>query len=292
MMTLTNDDACIDAHQHFWEFSPVRDAWITEEMRVIRRDFGPEDLRGVLEANGVSGCVAVQADPSEAETAFLVDIARRHPFVKGVVGWVDLCAPDVASRLAYYRETAPEIKGFRHIVQAEPDAFMDGAAFSEGISQLAAYGYPYDILIYPRQLPAALRLAARFPDQPFVIDHLAKPDIRSGGLEPWRRDIRRIAAYPRVHCKVSGMVTEADWDRWTPGDLKPYLDVVFEAFGPRRLLFGSDWPVCLVASDYARVKGVLDEYLQACTPAERRAVMGGNAAAFYALDRRTESNTH
>jgi len=276
---------CIDAHQHFWNFDPVRDSWITDDMRAVRRDFTPEELFGVLREHGVAGSVVVQADPSENETAFLAGIASRHDFVKGVVGWVDLAADAVGDRLAYYQSSVPKLRGFRHIVQGEADDFLDGRAFSAGIARLAAYGFTYDILIYPRQLPAALRFVERFPEQRFVIDHLAKPDIKSGSMRPWEGLIREMAAHPGVYCKVSGMVTEADWNGWTPQQLKPYLDVVFDAFGTGRLMFGSDWPVCLVAATYGQVKGILTDYLDAFSAEEQARVMGGNATAFYGLDR-------
>lgn len=274
----------IDAHQHFWNYNPVRDSWITDSMRVIRTDFTPYDLYRVLRENGMSGCVAVQADQSEQETAFLVDIAERHDFVRGVVGWVDLLSPFLEQRLAFYHRTAPKLKGFRHIVQAEPDdEFLLREDVSRGIGKLQPFGYSFDLLVYPRQLPAAIRLTQRFPDQRFVLDHLAKPDIAHQALEPWATQIKLLARHPGVYCKLSGMVTEADWERWTPADMKPFLDVVFEAFGPGRLMFGSDWPVCLVASSYSGVKALVADYLEHCTPDEARAVMGENAITFYQL---------
>lgn len=281
--TVKDRGGYLDAHQHFWNYNAVRDAWITEDMAAIRRDFTPEDLFRVLRENGVAGSVAVQADPSENETAFLVDIADRHDFVKGVVGWVDLADAGAGRRLAFYHRTAPCVKGFRHIVQGEADDFLDGTQFSEGVARLAAYDYSYDILIYPRQLPAALRFVDRFPGQRFVIDHLAKPDIRSGVREPWEKLIREMAAHPGVYCKLSGMVTEADWRHWKPEDLTPYLDVIFDAFGPDRLMFGSDWPVCLVAATYEQVIGTVAGYAKAFGGEAHAAVMGGNAARFYRL---------
>ena len=278
-------DRIIDSHQHFWKYDPVRYAWITEDMRAIRTDFTPYDLLQELRENGVSGSVVVQADPSENETAYLVSVAERHDFVLGAVGWVDFCRPGVEERLSFYHRTAPKLKGFRHIVQAEPDdAFLLRDDFCRGIAALKPFDYTYDILIYPRQLPAAIRFVERFPDQPFVVDHLAKPDIKGGTVEPWAAHIREMARFPQVYCKVSGMVTEADWRHWNAESLRPYLDVVFEAFGPERLMFGSDWPVCLVAAQYQQVLKVLRDYLQAYSPAQQQAVMGGNAASFYHLN--------
>lgn len=276
---------CVDAHQHFWDFDPVRDAWITEDMEAIRRDFTPYDLLDTLKRNGVSGTVAVQANPSENETSFLVDIAERNDFIMGVVGWVDFLSSGVGERLDFYHRSTARLKGFRHIVQAEPDSeFLLGKEFCSGISLLAGYGYTYDILIYPHQLPSAIRFVEKFPEQDFVIDHLAKPNIKNREIEPWATHMRDISKHPRVCCKVSGMVTEADWRIWQPEDLKPYLDVVFEAFGPERLMFGSDWPACLVAADYQRVKGVVTDYIAPYTPEQRAGVMGGNATRFYRLE--------
>lgn len=275
----------IDAHQHFWNYDPVRDAWITEDMQVIQADFTPNDLLREFKENGIDGSVVVQADASENETAFLVDLARQNDFIKGVVGWVDFTSEKVGERLDFYKKTAPEIKGFRHLVQSEPDDdFLLGVDFCRGISLLKAYDYSYDILIYPKHLPAAARFVERFPDQKFVIDHIAKPDIKAKEIEPWAAQMRIVAQQPNVYCKISGMVTEADWKNWKPEDLKPYLDVVFAAFGPERLMFGSDWPVCLVAAKYQEVKRVVTDYLQSFGGKEQEDVMGGNAIQFYNLD--------
>src|SRR5262252_8202766 len=218
-------------------------------MRAIRRDFLPADLAPVLAASGIDGCVAVQADQSEAETRFLLDCARQHPFIKGVVGWVDLRSPRLDATLdALSRE--PRLRGVRHIAQAEPDDFLTRDDVVRGIGQLGRFGLAYDILVYERQLPAALTLTARLPDQRFVVDHLAKPSIKTGALEPWAGHLRELARRPNVWCKISGLVTEADWTGWRPEHLRPYLDVAFEAFGAGRVMFGSDWPVCLVAAPY------------------------------------------
>lgn len=274
----------IDAHQHFWNYDPVRDVWITEEMRAIRTNFTPYDLYRELKENGIDGSVAVQADPSEQETSFLVDIAERNDWVKGVVGWVDLTSNTVEDRLHFYHTTTSTVKGFRHIVQSEPDdQFLLRPDFCRGIALLSRYHFTYDILIYPKQLPAAIKFAEKFPDQKFVLDHLAKPDIKGRKSDPWSEQLRRLAGFPNVYCKLSGMVTEANWPTWKPGDFKPYLDVVFEAFGCNRLMFGSDWPVCLVAGTYSRVKELVTDYIGQFTAEERQAVMGENAAAFYHL---------
>ncbi|MCG6987158.1 MAG: amidohydrolase family protein [Gemmatimonadetes bacterium] len=273
----------LDAHQHFWRYDPVRDAWITADMAVIRRDFLPADLAPELRANGVNGCVAVQADQSEEETRFLLGLAHAADFVRGVVGWVDLRSPELDASLERFSADR-RFRGVRHIAQAEADNFLARADVARGVAHLADFGLTFDVLVYERQLPAAITLAERLPDQPMVLDHLGKPRIAAGVLEPWATHLRELARHPNVCCKVSGMVTEADWVHWRPDDLRPYLDVAFEAFGPDRLMFGSDWPVCLVAGGYARVLEVVEAYAGAFSPDERSALFGGNAARFYGLD--------
>ncbi|MBV7531242.1 amidohydrolase [Chitinophaga sp. sic0106] len=273
----------IDAHQHFWKYDPVKDAWIDDTMEVIRKDFFPEQLLPMLQAHHFHGCVAVQADQSEKETAFLLDLANKHDFIKGVVGWVDLCSPDIEARLAHYAQF-PRLKGFRHIVQGEPDPmFLLRDDFCRGILALAQYDFTYDILVYPKQLPAVVEFVKKFPNQRLVIDHLAKPDFKSGDIETWAAQMREIAASPNVYCKVSGLVTEADWENWHPDHFQPFLEVVLEAFGCDRLMFGSDWPVCLLAADYDTVKLIVTNYISKLTPAEQQKIMGGNAIAFYHL---------
>lgn len=273
----------IDAHQHFWVFDPVRDAWITEEMSVIRKDFLPADLAPVLEANGVDGCVAVQADQSETETAFLLDLAAENAFIKGVVGWVDLRSERIDERLEYFAQF-PLLKGFRHIVQGEADPeFLLHEDFCRGIKALAKHDFTYDILIYPHQLPAAVQFVRKFPDQRLVIDHLAKPYIKKGELKGWEEQLRAIAEHGHVFCKLSGMVTEADLRNWKPEDFTPYLDVALEAFGTDRLMFGSDWPVCLLAADYPEVKKIVTDHIAHLSTGEQAQIMGGNAATFYKL---------
>ncbi|MCC3160547.1 amidohydrolase family protein [Hymenobacter sp. 15J16-1T3B] len=275
--------ARIDAHQHFWRYEPVRDAWITDDMAVIQRDFLPADLAPLLREHGFDGCVVVQSDQSEAENEFQLANAAPHDFVRGVVGWVDLRAEDVAERLAHYRQFA-KLKGFRHVLQGETDrALMLQPAFQRGIRALSAHGFTYDVLIFPDQLPYAVELAAAHPNQPFVLDHIAKPYIKRGDIDGWKKDMQTLAARENVWCKVSGMVTEADWQRWQPADFRPYLDVVFDAFGPGRVMFGSDWPVCLVAGQYGQVVGLVEQYLRAFSADEQRRFWGDNAARFYRL---------
>lgn len=273
----------IDAHQHFWKYDPVRDCWIDENMRILQRDFLPTELEKILAENGVDGCVAVQADQSEDETHFLIELATRHDFVKGVVGWVDLRAENIGERLAYFAEF-PEAKGFRHIVQGEPDAnFMLRPNFKRGIESLGKFGFTYDILVFPHQLGAALELVKTFPNQKFVIDHLAKPYIKDGYFEGWAVLMREIGRCENVWCKLSGMVTEADWTHWQYEDFVPYLDLTCASFGTARLMFGSDWPVCLLGGDYGEIKGILEKYLHTFSPHEQGKVWGGNAVEFYNL---------
>jgi len=272
----------IDAHQHFWRHDPVRDGWITDEMSRLRRDFLPEELETLLVASGMDGSIAVQADPSENETRFLLEIAEHHPAVLGVVGWVDLLAPDLPEKLEHFSRSE-RFCGVRHIAQAEPDDFLEREEVVRGIGVLREFGLTYDILVYPHQLAATLSLVEKLPDQPFVVDHMAKPLVRDGVMEPWAAQMRELASHPYVWCKVSGLVTEADWAMWRPEDLRPYLDVAFDAFGPERLMFGSDWPVCLLAAEYGQVVELIEAYTGHLSASERDGVFGGNAAGFYSL---------
>lgn len=273
----------IDAHQHFWQYNPQCDGWITDEMSVLKRDFLPSDLIPELRRNHVDGCVTVQVDQSEEETMSLLQAADHYPEIQGVVGWVNLCARDVRQRLKHFSQFE-KLCGFRHIVQAElNDRYMLREDFLEGIASLAEFTFTYDILIYPKQLPAAIELVNRFPEQRFVVDHMAKPLIRSRTMEPWAEQMRAIARNKNVYCKVSGLITEADWQNWQEKDLRPYLDVGFEAFGPDRLMFGSDWPVCLLAGDYDRVRAVVMNYIRDLPLSQQENVFGLNAVQFYGL---------
>ena len=273
----------IDAHQHFWNYDPVRDSWITPEMGVIRRDFLPVDLAPVLKENNVDGCVAVQACQNEAENDFLLSLTADASFIKGIVGWVDLRADNIEERLQHYKQY-DRMKGFRHVLQGETDrALMLKPEFKNGIRKLAKYGYTYDILIFTDQIKYATELVAAFPDQKFVLDHIAKPLIKDGDIDDWAKDINALARYENVWCKLSGMVTEADWKNWETSHFTPYLDVVTEAFGTSRLMYGSDWPVCQVAASYSEVKGIVDEYAQQFSEDEQKLIFGGNAVSFYNL---------
>ncbi|QKZ12396.1 amidohydrolase family protein [Spirosoma sp. KUDC1026] len=272
----------IDAHQHFWYFDADRNTWITDDMAVLRRDFLPADLEPVLAENGIDGCVAVQAAQSEEETVFLVNMAKTYDIVKGVVGWVDLQSEALPQRLEHLTQYK-HLKGFRHIAQAEPDDFLARPAVIEGIRQLAEFGMTYDILIYPSQLKAALQLVRAVPEVNFVIDHLAKPYIKTQEINRWSNFLTQIAKSSNVSCKLSGMVTEADWQNWSKKDFFPYLNVAFEHFGPDRLLFGSDWPVCLVAANYTQVKTLIEEYVNPWGNEVREKIFGANAVSFYGL---------
>jgi len=273
----------IDAHQHFWKYNPIRDSWMTDEMHAIRKDFLPNHLHHLLKANGIDGCIAVQADQSEAETTFLLQLASENNFIKGVVGWVNLQAGNIEERLEYFSRFKL-IKGFRHIVQSEPeDDFMLGSKFMYGISLLPKYNFTYDILIYPRHLPYAKKLVACFPQQRFIIDHIAKPNIRQQDLVQWKKHMTEIAAFENVYCKISGMVTEASWHTHTYNDFVPYLDVIVEAFGIDRIMFGSDWPVCLLAASYKEVLGIVQDYFASFSADDQALFFGGNATRFYNL---------
>ncbi len=273
----------IDAHQHFWKYDAIRDAWIDDKMHVIARDFLPNDLESVFETNDVSGCITVQADQSENETEFLLDIAQRHTFVKGVVGWVDLLSKNVGERLAHYSEN-PFFKGVRHIVQAESKGFMLRPDFQYGISKLNTYGLTYDILIYPHQLSEAKELVSLFDGQPFILDHLAKPNITEGHWNAWSKDIAELAQFPQVYCKLSGLVTEAEWNHWSIDDFKPYIETVLECFGPNRIVFGSDWPVCLLSGSYIETLTIVDFYTRFLSSSEKAKIMSENAMKFYNLE--------
>lgn len=273
----------IDSHNHFWKYDAVRDSWITPEMTVIRRDFLPDDFWPALQQNNFDGCVVVQSDQSIAENAFQLKNADENDFIKAVVGWVDLQHEKVESKLARY-QSFKKMKGFRHVLQGEADrALMLKPAFKRGIGWLAKYGFTYDILIFPDQLKYATELVAEFPDQKFVIDHIAKPPIKNGKITEWKKDIAAVAKHENVSCKISGMVTEADWKKWKYIDFKPYLDAVVESFGTKRIMYGSDWPVCLVASGYDEMLGIVKKYFSSFSVNEQKLFFGGNATQFYNL---------
>jgi L-fuconolactonase len=271
----------IDAHQHFWIYNSSEYAWIDDSMAALRRNFLPQDLERELQRNHVQGSILVQTRQTLEETRWLLELAEQSSSILGVVGWVDLQSPDVLSQLEEFAEN-PKLVGVRHIVQAEADdRFLMRPAFLRGVSLLERFDLAYDILIYPRHLPVAAEFAKQLPQQRLVLDHLAKPPIKSRQIRSWADEIHRLAEVPNVFSKLSGLVTESDWHRWTPDDLAPYLDIAFESFGPQRLMIGSDWPVCLVAATYERATAAVKQYLGRHSPEVREAVLGGNARQFY-----------
>jgi L-fuconolactonase len=252
-------------------------------MVAIKRDFSPVDLLPVLQQHGIDGCVSVQASQIDEETIFLLDHAAASPFVKGVVGWVNLKADDLEKQLQRYKKY-DKLKGFRHVLQSEADdQYMLQPAFQNGIGMLEKFGYTYDILIFPRHLPFANQLAGNFPNQKFVVDHLAKPHIKDKKISDWKKDIEVLAKHENVSCKISGMLTEADWGNWKVEDFTPYLDAIFNAFGPNRVMFGSDWPVCLLAGGYEGTMQVTQNYTSKLSATEQEQFWGGNAISFYNL---------
>jgi L-fucono-1,5-lactonase len=273
----------IDSHQHFWKFDPVRDSWITDEMAIIQKDFLPADFQSVLRGNNFDGSVVVQSDQSENENEFQLKNAEENDFIKGVVGWVDLQANDIEERLARY-SSFEKMKGFRHVLQGEPDrSLMLKPQFMNGISKLEKFGFTYDILIYVDQLKFIPEFVGAFINQKFVIDHLSKPVIKKREISDWKKELQNIARFENVSCKISGMVTEADWKHWRQDDFVPYVDVVIEAFGPERIMYGSDWPVCLVAASYEQTLGIVVEYFSSFSEAEQELFFGKNAIQFYNL---------
>jgi len=274
----------IDAHQHYWEFNPVRDRWITDEMKILQKDYLPSDAEILFNHNHISGSVAVQADSSESENQFLLELASHYPFIRGVVGWIDLQSEGLEERLKYYQKF-PKLKGFRHLLQGEKQRdIMLNPVFKKGVGLLNKYEYCFDLLILQDQLEFAEMLAAAFPDQRFVIDHMAKPSIKNGMIAEWRLAIKKFAPLKNVYCKISGMVTEADFEFWEKDDFLPYINTVLETFGTKRIMFGSDWPVCLQAGSYEEVKQIAEDYFSSFSYAEQSDFFGGNAISFYRLN--------
>lgn len=273
----------IDSHQHFWKYHPVKDSWINDDMKLLKQDFLPSDLYPLFRENNITGCVAVQADQSENETHFLLELASENDWIKAVVGWIDLRAENLEERLEYFSKYK-KLKGFRHIVEAEAqDDFLLREDFCNGISKLKKYNFTYDILVRPKHLKFAAEFVKRFPNQSFVIDHLAKPDIKNADFSVWEKEIRQIATYPNVYCKVSGLVTQADWKNWKIADFTNCLDIITEAFGINRLMFGSDWPVSLLAASYEQSTEILESYFSKFSKEEQDQFWGGNAIVFYDL---------
>jgi L-fuconolactonase len=273
----------IDAHHHFWRYDPREYDWISPVMSKIRRDFLPDDLDRVARDSGIDGVITVQARQTLEETGWLLELARSHEWVKGVVGWVPLVDPDVRVQIQEHSRS-PKLRGVRHVLQGEPDEYLSRDDFNAGVAALREFGLRYDILILERQLPATIKFVDRHPEQIFILDHVAKPKMKARELSPWRENIRELARRPRVYCKLSGMLTEADWSHWSVDDLRPYVHVVLDAFGPERLMFGSDWPVCLVASEYGRWVQTVEELTGALSDEERSRIFGGTARDAYRLE--------
>lgn len=272
----------IDAHVQFWKHDMLVGNRFSDDMKVLMKDYLPEHLTVIEKRNDINGLVAVQEDPSEVGTRFLVELSKTHPFIKGVVGWVDLKSRKLREKLEHFSQF-PVIKGWCHSGINEPDDFLLDEDFQKGINELGAFDYTYDILINYHQCPAAAGFISRFPQQKFVVDHCARPDIRHNTIDLWKVWIREFAKYPNVYCKVSGLFTEAAWKKWNAGDFYPYLDVVFEAFGTDRLLFGSDWPMILLSGIYVQWKSLVEKYMEDFSPEDREKVFGLNAVSFYRL---------
>ena len=272
----------IDAHVHFWKYNKIKDAWITDEMKLLQNDFLPQHLQLVLIENKIGGVIAVQADQSENETRFLLALANENAIIKGIVGWIDLQNENLENKLLHYSKYNI-IKGFRHIVQGEPDGFLENKKFLNGIKALQVFGFTYDILIYENQLKEAIRFVNKFQTQKFIIDHCAKPPIKNNRIKEWKILMNEIAKNENIYCKLSGLITEAAWNIWNEKDFYPYLDVAFEAFGTDRLLFGSDWPVMLVSGIYDQWKKLLENYMMNFSIAEKQKVFEENAIKFYNL---------
>lgn len=275
---------CVDSHHHFWRYSVAEYGWIGDAMQSLRRDFLPADLQAEMAAAGVDATVAVQARQTLEETRWLLDLAQQNSFIAGVVGWAPIASPDFSQTLDELRGVAT-LKGLRHVLQDEPDdahALRDD--FQRGLKLLQGTGLVYDILIYAHQLPMAVQLVDRHPNQSFVLDHLAKPKIAARELSPWSEHLRELARRPNVVCKISGMATEADWQGWTLADLEPYLATALECFGAQRLLAGSDWPVCTVATSYQRWWNTLRQWAAQLSASEQEAIFGGNVTRIYHLE--------
>jgi len=273
----------IDAHHHFWIYDAVEYGWIDDSMKSLRRDFFPEHLRAEIASVGIDGVISVQARQSVEETRWLLDFANKNDFIKGVVGWVELISPNVHKDMARFAANK-KLKAVRHVVQGEPDDhFILRADFNRGVSMLREFDLRYDILIFERHLPPTIQFVDRHPNQIFVLDHIAKPKIGANVISPWRENIRELAKRENVFCKISGMVTEADFKNWTEAQLRAYFDVALEAFGPRRLMFGSDWPVCLVACGYARWHDIVSGWISKLSADEQSRILGGTAVEAYKL---------
>ncbi len=281
----------LDSHQHFWKYNSAEHVWMTDRMRALKRDFLPEDLKPLLKTIDFDGCIAVQARQNLEETRWLLELAKKHDFIKGVVGWVDLGSPEFRGQLEMFSKH-PKLVGVRHVVHDEADdQFMLKTDFLRGIAQLREFSLTYDLLLFPKHLPVAVKLAEKFPEQPFVLDHIAKPRVVEGLISPWREDLQELARFPNVCCKLSGMVTEAGWGEWQASDFYGYLDIVIEAFETDRVMIGSDWPVCTLSGDYEPTMRIVIDYVRQFSPEVRAGILGENCANFYCIPPLNHSNS-
>lgn len=272
----------IDSHVHFWKYDKKRFSWISNEMKLLKQDYLPEHLALSLKRNGIDGCIAVQADDAEVETRFLVELAQTHPEIKGVIGWLDPESDSFEEKLSFFSQY-PIIKGWRYSRLHNTGDYLLTEKTKEAILLLGQRGFTFDLLLHPEQLAQASRLAASLPGQIFVLDHGGKPLIAVKEINSWKNELNQLAKNRNVFCKISGLLTETSWKNWSPADFYPYLDVLFEAFSPQRLLFGSDWPVMLLSGMYVQWKSLIEKYMENHTEEERQAVFGGNAMAVYKL---------
>lgn len=281
----------IDSHQHFWQYTPTEHVWMDDRMGVLKKNFLPGDLQPLLGRIGFDGSVVVQARQNLEETQWLLDLADQHPFIRGVVGWVDLRSPEVTDELKRFSKHA-KLVGVRHVVHDEPDDnFMLGEAFQNGIAQLEKFDLAYDLLLFPKHLPVAVSLVENFPDQRFILDHIAKPDIAHQQMSPWKEDLSALAAFPNVACKLSGMATETAWKQWKPEEFYPYIDAVIELFGADRVMIGSDWPVCTLSGEYPSVMNIVIDYLQTFSSDIQERILGRNCTRWYRLPDLNLSNS-
>ena len=271
----------IDAHQHFWKYAPTTHGWINDEMAVIRRDFLPNDLEPILSKHSIDGTVAVQADESIHETEFLLSLSEKHAFIKAVIGWIDLRSPQIHDQLAYFKKFR-KLVGFRCIMQGQPDeAYLNNEIFIKNVALLKDFDYTYDLLVYHHQLPSLLKFIEKIPENRLILDHIGKPDIKAKNYSKWKENIFELAQHPGIYCKLSGMITEANYSTWKYDDIVPYMDAVGEAFGAERICFGSDWPVCLVAGNYDKMIGVVEKWASQLNQKDYNQLFGLNTSRFY-----------
>ena len=271
----------IDSHQHFWKYNSHEYDWIPAD--IIRKDFLPADLKPILDENDFDACVAVQARQNETETEWLLELASENDFIKGVVGWIDLRDDKVEAHIEHFKRYE-KLKGFRHVVQGEPDdRFIVRPEFVRGIKILEKHGIPYDILIFAKHLSVSLEFVKMFPEHDFVIDHIAKPDIANNGYEYWLKNMQPFKSFSNVRCKLSGMVTETNYNKWRAEDFHPYLESCLDIFGPERLMIGSDWPVCLLSGQYQPVMNIVKDFISTLSQSEQSQILGKTASEFYRI---------